>query len=298
MNAEKSHPESEESSQTECRQDLVTRVDDEINEFQHQFLHLIKTLSKRSTRVSDRDDPFDTEKPAWTLEKALRAAVKRANDEGVAPISSSTSIEWQNVEVHGEGATTMSQSDVSSIFLDVFRAVRGVFSKGPQRVILHGIDGLVKEGEMLLVLGRPGSGCSTLLKTLAGHTESYSRWSGDITYSGVPIEIMKEYFRGKVVYNAEVDNHFPYLTVAQTLEFAVRTKTPKQRIGQISREQYIEKMRDILGATFGLKHTFNTRVGNDFVRGVSGGERKRVSIAEMVRTALPSSETRANLDVV
>lgn len=34
-------------------------------------------------------------------------------------------------------------------------------------------------------------------------------------------------------------------------------------------------------AVFGLSHTNNTKVGNDFVRGVSGGERKRVSIAEM-----------------
>lgn len=33
-------------------------------------------------------------------------------------------------------------------------------------------------------------------------------------------------------------------------------------------------------AIFGLSHTINTKVGNDFIRGVSGGERKRVSIAE------------------
>ena len=39
-------------------------------------------------------------------------------------------------------------------------------------------------------------------------------------------------------------------------------------------------MTDVIMAVFGLSHTYNTRVGNDFVRGVSGGERKRVSIAE------------------
>ncbi len=39
-------------------------------------------------------------------------------------------------------------------------------------------------------------------------------------------------------------------------------------------------MRDVTMAVFGLTHTLNTKVGNDFVRGVSGGERKRVSIAE------------------
>jgi ATP-binding cassette subfamily G (WHITE) protein 2 (PDR) len=39
-------------------------------------------------------------------------------------------------------------------------------------------------------------------------------------------------------------------------------------------------MRDVIMAVFGLNHTLNTKVGNDFIRGVSGGERKRVSIAE------------------
>ena len=40
-------------------------------------------------------------------------------------------------------------------------------------------------------------------------------------------------------------------------------------------------------AVFGLSHTYNTKVGNDFIRGVSGGERKRVSIAEMMVAGSP-----------
>lgn len=43
-------------------------------------------------------------------------------------------------------------------------------------------------------------------------------------------------------------------------------------------------MRDVMMAIFGISHTFNTRVGDDIVRGVSGGERKRVSIAEAALT--------------
>jgi ABC-type multidrug transport system ATPase subunit len=42
-------------------------------------------------------------------------------------------------------------------------------------------------------------------------------------------------------------------------------------------------------AVFGLTHTYNTKVGDDFIRGVSGGERKRVSIAEMVLAGSPFS---------
>lgn len=51
--------------------------------------------------------------------------------------------------------------------------------------ILHGVDGVVRAGEMLLVLGRPGSGCSTFLKTLAGDTHGFHLSEGtNINYEG------------------------------------------------------------------------------------------------------------------
>ncbi|KAI9834089.1 MAG: hypothetical protein M1819_003374 [Sarea resinae] len=246
--------------------------------------NLFRTLSRRTTGQKSITDPFDTNNPAWTLERTLRVAVERAENDGAAPISSNVSVRWQNIEVFGESLDVTSQKDVLSILTDVFTFCARLFQKKPTRQILHGIDGVVKEGEMLLLLGRPGSGCSTLLKTLAGHTESYVHWDGDVAYSGISVEKMKKRFRGYVVYNAEVENHFPHLTVSQTLDFAARTRTPRQRLNGMSREEYIHRLRDILGATFGLRHTFNTKVGNDFIRGVSGGERKRVSIAEMLTT--------------
>ncbi|KRZ98220.1 uncharacterized protein AC631_06020, partial [Debaryomyces fabryi] len=57
-------------------------------------------------------------------------------------------------------------------------------------------------------------------------------------------------------------------------------RTPQNR-GNIDRESYAKHMASVYMATYGLSHTRNTNVGNDFVRGVSGGERKRVSIAEV-----------------
>ena len=87
--------------------------------------------------------------------------------------------------------------------------------------------------------------------------------------------MLKE-FRGEVVYNQEVDKHFPHLTVGQTLEFAAFARTPQNRVLGIGRQAWAKHMAQVAMAVFGPSHTYNTKVGNDFVRGVSGGERKRV----------------------
>lgn len=50
---------------------------------------------------------------------------------------------------------------------------------------------------------------------------------------------------------------------------------------------YANHMRDVIMATYGISHTINTKVGNDFIRGVSGGERKRVTIAEASLSGAP-----------
>jgi ABC-type multidrug transport system ATPase subunit len=104
----------------------------------------------------------------------------------------------------------------------------------------------------------------------------------DIQYQGIPKELMHNDFRGEVIYNAETDVHFPHLTVGQTLLFAAKARVPRIRIGNVSREKYAEHLRDLVMAIFNLSHTINTKVGNDFVRGISGGERKRVSISETI----------------
>ena len=97
---------------------------------------------------------------------------------------------------------------------------------------------------------------------------------------GISMDTMHKDFRGECIYQAEVDVHFPQLTVGQTLGFAAEARAPRNRFPGVSRKQYAEHMRDVVMAVFGLSHTINTKVGNDFIRGVSGGERKRVSIAE------------------
>jgi len=93
---------------------------------------------------------------------------------------------------------------------------------------------------------------------------------------------------------SEDDIHYATLTVKQTLDFALKTRTPRERPEGMSRKDYRRTFLDILAKIFGIEHTLDTRVGNEvfrinsvlmqFIRGISGGEKKRVSIAETMVT--------------
>lgn len=191
-------------------------------------------------------------------------------------------VSYRNLNVHGFGTPTDYQKTFGNYPLEAAGLFNKITGRGQTKIqILRNFDGLIKSGEMLVVLGRPGSGCSTLLKTIAGETHGFFVDAGsEINYQGIPMETMHKDFRGECIYQAEVDVHFPQLTVGQTLAFAAAARAPSNRIPGVSRQQYAEHMRDVIMAVFGLSHTINTKVGNDFIRGVSGGERKRVSIAE------------------
>ncbi|KAL5339680.1 ABC-2 type transporter-domain-containing protein [Aspergillus crustosus] len=150
--------------------------------------------------------------------------------------------------------------------------------KPPVRDLVHDFTGAVRGGEMMLVLGRPGAGCSTFLKAIANDRGSFAAVEGDISYGGLSATEQDKHFRGEVNYNQEDDQHFPNLTVWQTLKFSLINKTKKHD------KESIPVIIDALLKMFGITHTKNTLVGNEFVRGVSGGERKRVSIAETLAT--------------
>jgi ABC-type multidrug transport system ATPase subunit len=127
---------------------------------------------------------------------------------------------------------------------------------------------------MMLVLGRPGSGCSTFLKAASNKHDSYASVEGDLSYGGIPSDKVKKLYRGEVNYNDEDDIHSAPLSVWKTLTFALMNKTKK------SASDDIPIIVEALMKMFGISHTKHTAVGDEFVRGVSGGERKRVSIAE------------------
>ena len=131
-----------------------------------------------------------------------------------------------------------------------------------------------------MVLGRPGAGCTTLLKTLANLREEYHSVEGDVFYDSTSPQDLKSHFRGDVQYCPEEDLHFPSLTVEQTISFAVNTRAPHWPLVRQTRNEYTKFMTDVLISIFGLNHCRKTPIGDAVIRGISGGEKKRVSLAE------------------
>lgn len=153
--------------------------------------------------------------------------------------------------------------------------------KQQKHIILKPMDGVLDPGTVTVVLGRPGAGCLTLLRTIANQTYGFDvDPNSTVSYSGLTPNDIEKHFRGEVVYAAETEVHFPKLSVGQTLEFAARMRTPRNRPPGVSREDYARYMAAVAMAVYGLSHTKDTNVGNEEVHGVLGGERKRVLIAE------------------
>lgn len=227
------------------------------------------------------DEVFDPKSPKFDLKTWIRMSLRLSEEQGLKV--KRAGLVFKNVNVSGSGSALNIQGTVGSMFTAPLR-INNLLNIGhtKHKQILHDFNGLMKSGELLIVLGRPGSGCSTLLKSITGQMHGLTLEEGStIHYNGIEQKKMLKEFKGEVIYNQEVDKHFPHLTVGQTLEHAAALRTPQSRPLNCTREQMIKHVTQVVMAIYGLSHTYNTKVGNDFVRGVSGGERKRVSIAEM-----------------
>jgi ATP-binding cassette subfamily G (WHITE) protein 2 (PDR) len=269
----------------------------EANRREEAVHQLARRLTSQSHNSATHQNPFNAapnsaldpngenfNARAWT--KAMLNL--QLEDENAAP-TRTAGVSFRDLNVHGFGSDTDYQKSVGNVWLEgpgLLRKVMG--NKGRQIDILQHCDGLVEAGEMLVVLGPPGSGCSTFLKTITGETHGFFvDPNSHINYQGVSPELMNKNYRGEAIYTAEVDVHFPMMTVGETLYFAAQARRPRNIPGGISVQQYAEHQRDVIMAMYGISHTVNTRVGNDFLRGVSGGERKRVTIAEASLSRAP-----------
>ncbi|KAL4812200.1 ABC-2 type transporter-domain-containing protein [Aspergillus spinulosporus] len=269
-------------------------------EDQVRIWQLARTLSTRS--ISHRDEetlpnPFvetndprlDPKSEQFNPAYWARSIIRQTSEDSERFPKRRAGVSFQNLGVSGHGDPVAYQKTFDSVLLEPLRIISRLVQRNRNTIqILKGHDGLLRSGETLLVLGRPGSGVSTLLKTIAGETRGLNLDEGlRFNYRGIPPKAMHREYRGEAIYQAETEVHFPHLTVGQTLMFAALAKTPRNRVLGVSREEYATHIRDVVMAVFGISHTVNTKVGSDFVRGVSGGERKRVSIAEVALAQSP-----------
>eukprot|EP00897_Mesotaenium_endlicherianum_P001115 jgi/Mesen1/11003/ME000098S10398 len=172
--------------------------------------------------------------------------------------------------------------------------------------ILHSVSGVLKPGRMTLLLGPPGAGKSTLMKYLAGILDGDLRATGAVTYNGhgldefVPVRTS--------AYVSQNDNHIGEMTVRETLDFSARVQGPGYRADMLRELLRREKeagikpdpsldafmkaqatqgtvsniTTDYFLKVLGLEVCADTIVGNEMLRGISGGQKKRVTTGEMI----------------
>ncbi|KAK9941168.1 hypothetical protein M0R45_017789 [Rubus argutus] len=134
--------------------------------------------------------------------------------------------------------------------------------------ILKGITGSIGPGEILALMGPSGSGKTTLLKVIGGRL--LDNVKGKVTYNDIPYNPV---LKRRIGFVTQDDVLFPQLTVEETLVFSAFLRLP----GSMSRQEKFARVEMIM-KELGLERCRHTRIGGGFVKGISGGERKRTSI--------------------
>ncbi|KAL4341104.1 hypothetical protein GQ457_08G024480 [Hibiscus cannabinus] len=139
-----------------------------------------------------------------------------------------------------------------------------------EKTILNGITGVVYPGEILAMLGPSGSGKTTLLTALGGRLTG--KLYGKITYNGQPFSGALKRRTGFV---AQDDVLYPHLTVTETLLFTALLRLPNS----LSRDEKTQHVERVI-VELGLTRCRDSMIGGPLFRGISGGEKKRVSIGQ------------------
>ncbi|KAI0393318.1 ABC-2 type transporter-domain-containing protein [Xylariaceae sp. FL0594] len=241
----------------------------------------LKTMAVAAAAYAASDSGSEAHIDHHWVKRDVERERARDREAGIPPRE--LGVCWNGLTVKAIAAEAAITENAISQF-NIPRILKEKRRKPPLTTILDNSHGCVKPGEMLLVLGKPGSGCTTLLNVLSNKRRGYQSVEGTLHYGSMDHKEAEQY-RGQIVMNTEEELFFPTLTVGETIDFATRLKVPfKVPEGLSDKETLRKETRDFLLKSMGIEHTDSTKVGNEFVRGVSGGERKRVSIIECLAT--------------
>ncbi|KAM3572725.1 hypothetical protein VYU27_005304 [Nannochloropsis oceanica] len=151
--------------------------------------------------------------------------------------------------------------------------LKGKNNKGKTKEILKNISGTAPAGHVTAIMGPTGSGKSSLLNALAGRVSFIkgAKLEGELLVNGAPVAY--GVVRRLCAYVVQDDVLYSFLTVHETLTLATHFYLPDS-LSDGAKAAYV---RDVINA-LGLAKAANTIIGDARVRGVSGGERKRVSV--------------------
>ncbi|KAA6418150.1 MAG: ATP-binding cassette transporter [Trebouxia sp. A1-2] len=238
--------------------------------------------------------------------------------------------------VRFEGVNVSSQVSVGSRSLptlpnsvlnfceDVLTTLRLKKSSKRKFDILKDLSGSIQPGRLTLMMGPPGGGKSTLLQLLAGMLAGHAiKVSGEVTYNGQPLSSFLP--QRTAAYVPQEDAHIAKLTVQETLDFSARCQgtgiyqamlstlrerekkngvKPDSDLDAFMKAQATEGKNgsvnsELVLRLLGLQECKDTLVGDDIIRGVSGGQRKRVTTGEMMvgpRLVMMMDEISTGLD--
>ncbi|KAL6614944.1 hypothetical protein ACP70R_037214 [Stipagrostis hirtigluma subsp. patula] len=228
----------------------------------------------------------------------------------VAGIESPTiEVRFENLSIDAEAYVgKRGVPTVANFFMNKIEEALNFFhiipTKKARISILHGISGIIKPARMALLLGPPGSGRTSLLLALAGQLDSM-QMSGIVTYNGRTMDVFVP--QRCTAYVSQEDMHLAELTVRETLSFSARCQGTGGRQGLLSELVTREKVANIkpdsdidlfmkasslkghsdivtdyILKNLGLEMCADVLVGDAMTRGISGGQKKRVTTGEML----------------
>lgn len=170
---------------------------------------------------------------------------------------------------------TAQDVDLDVRYLKIFDRDTKKFCSHETKKILQNVSATFKPGMINAIMGPSGSGKSSFLNLISGRLDSSVfvkfNTAGVIKLNDTPIS--QEMFKNVCSYVSQDDDHLlSMLTVRETFKFAAALRLhhmpPEER----------ETKTDSLISILGLKHCENTVIGNEFVKGISGGEKRRVTM--------------------